>query len=133
MAFCHSVVHENVNFFGPKLPEFQPIKKKYKTRTAKQLDGTKGGVSKNKEEKENKMTCELLFSKVRVIFTQEWDGNQHSCSRGLSHWYGPLLNLYDFGMIPYETGMKFYPSSSILWCTIIPLVWTYKIYSLWYN
>ena len=36
-------------FFGPKLPEFQLIKKKYKTRTAKQLDGTKGGVSKKKE------------------------------------------------------------------------------------
>ena len=60
MPFCYYVVHWKVNCLKlavkPKLPEFQLIRKKYIKRKAKQLNGTKGGVSIymfiNNEEKE---------------------------------------------------------------------------------
>ena len=85
----------------PKLSEFQQIQKKYKKLKSKQLNGTKGGVSKNNSTI-RQFTMKLTFklfstflpwhgypSKVLVIFTQEWDGG---CSWGLSNWYGPTVH-----------------------------------------
>ena len=112
MPFCYYVVHWKVNCLKlavkPKLPEFQLIRKKYIKRKAKQLNGTKGGVSKNNEEKE--FTMKITFSTFLPWISFQCVSDFHAgVRRGLFLGTIQLVGTYMmYHIILNESSMKLY-------------------------